>query len=58
MAGIKKSITIILPPELEEQLYDLRGLDPYKRLSMGEIIRRLIIKGLPAGDCRQQEREP
>lgn len=39
-------ITVMLPPEIEDEIYELRKLEEYKRCSIGEIIRRLIRRAL------------
>ena len=42
----KTRLMITTPPELEAQLYELRGHDDFKGCSMSEILRRLLMKGL------------
>lgn len=43
-----KRVCIAMPPELEEKVYDLRKTDKYCRMTLSEIVRILILKGLEA----------
>ena len=45
----KKRVSMVLPPELEKALYDLRKTEPYNRMSLSEIARTYFEKGLNAG---------
>ncbi len=44
----KKRVSMVLPPELEKALYDLRKTEPYNRMSLSEIARTYFEKGLKA----------
>lgn len=46
MSTTKKAVSVVLPPDLEKEIYKLRGKEEYNRLSLGEIMRRLIVAGL------------
>lgn len=46
MSTSKKRVSVVLPPDLEKEIYKLRGKEEYSRLSVGEILRRLMIAGL------------
>lgn len=46
MSTSKKVVSVVLPPELEEQIYRLRGQEEFARCSIGEIVRRFLITGL------------
>lgn len=46
MSTTKKVVSVVLPPDLEKEIYKLRGKEEYSRLSVGEILRRLIVTGL------------
>lgn len=43
-----KRMSIAMPPELEEKVYALRRTDKYCRMTLSEIVRILIQKGLEA----------
>lgn len=43
-----KRFSIAIPAELEEKVYDLRKTDEYCRMTLSEIVRILIQKGLEA----------
>ena len=43
-----KRMCIAMPPELEEKVYALRRTDEYCRMTLSEIVRILIQKGLEA----------
>ena len=43
-----KRVCIAMPPELEERVYALRRTDEYCRMTLSEIVRILIQKGLEA----------
>ena len=43
-----KRLAIAVPPELETAIYDMRAKDEFRRLSISEIVRRLIEAGLAA----------
>lgn len=43
-----KRLAIAVPPELENAIYDMRAKDEFRRLSISEIVRRLIEAGLAA----------
>ena len=40
-----KRIQVMLPPDLEQLLYDMRKTDEYCRMSYSEILRTLFAKG-------------
>jgi hypothetical protein len=40
-----KRIMVMLPPDLEQLLYDLRKTDEYCRMSYSEILRTLFARG-------------
>lgn len=40
-----KRIMVMLPPELEERLYELRRTEAYCRMSYSEIIRMMFERG-------------
>ena len=44
----KKRLSIVLPKEIEDALYDLRKSEPYNRMSLSEIIRVYFEKGRAA----------
>ena len=41
-----KRMCVAMPPELEEKVYELRKTDRYCRMTMSEIVRILILRGL------------
>ena len=43
-----KRMTVMLTPDLEDKVYELRRKDQYCRMTISEIIRILIQKGLEA----------
>lgn len=40
--------SLTLPPELEKAIFDIRAMEDFRRLSVSEIVRRLIEAGLKA----------
>lgn len=46
-----KRLCVAMPPELEERVYDLRKKDKYCRMTISEVMRQLIIRGL---DCEEK----
>lgn len=46
MSTNKKVVSVVLPPELEERIYSLRGNEEFRYDSMGAILRKLLIAGL------------
>lgn len=43
-----RRLSVVLSPELEKKLYDLRKTDEYCRMSISEIFRTYFEKGLEA----------
>ncbi|MBQ7887320.1 MAG: hypothetical protein IJ313_10560 [Clostridia bacterium] len=41
-----KRFTVMVTPDLEEKIYDLRKTDRYCRMTISEIMRTLILRGL------------
>ncbi len=41
-----KRISLMVPESMESKLYELRGREEFKRLSISEIVRRLIEIGI------------
>lgn len=46
MSTNKKVVSVVLPPELEERIYSLRGNEEFRYDSMSAILRKLLIAGL------------
>lgn len=46
MSTNKRVVSVVLPPELEEQIYSLRGKQEFRYCSVGAILRKLLIAGL------------
>lgn len=46
MSTNKKVVSVVLPPDLEEKIYSLRGTEEFLYDSIGAIIRKLLIAGL------------
>lgn len=42
----KKRFVLAIPPEMEEAIYSMRQRTEFRRLSVSEIVRRLIEAGL------------
>lgn len=55
MSTNKKVVSVVLPPELEEAIYSLRSRPEYRRCSIGEILRRLMIAGLTEEGLLEKE---
>lgn len=41
-----KRLCVALPPELEKRIYNLRKTEKYCRMTISEIMRTLILRGL------------
>lgn len=41
-----RRVSMMIPEDMESQLYEIRNRDDFKRLSLSEIIRRLVEMGL------------
>lgn len=50
-----KRITISVPEDMEDAIYNLREQDEYRRCSKSEMIRRLVEMGLKA-EARKRNR--
>lgn len=52
-----KRISLMIPESMETKLYELRGREEFKRLSISEIVRRLIEIGIASIENKEGAHE-
>lgn len=48
-----RRVTICFPDEVNEKILNLRKTDEYVRCTFGEIVRRLVIKGIESEEAKE-----
>ncbi len=51
-----RRVTICFPEEVNDKILDLRRTDEYVRCTFGEIVRRLVIKGIEVEEAKTESR--
>lgn len=51
-----RRVTICFPDDVNEKILDLRKTDEYVRCTFGEIVRRLVIKGIEVEEAKAESR--
>ena len=51
-----RRVTICFPDDLNEKILDLRKTDEYVRCTFGEIVRRLVIKGIEIEEAKKGQK--